>query len=405
MADVVGELEPYSKGLEVRLSVGGALDGYADLDVVIDLVPGTPRDDEREGMLMLYSSGTTGRPKGIVPPLPRCAFGDLQDRVGLLASGLYGVGESSIYLSPAPLYHAAPLGWTLACHRLGATTVVMERFDGAATLAAIEQHSITHAQFVPTHLIRMLRLPAEVRDRADLSSLQRVIHAAAPCPVPVKQQVIDWFGPIVEEYYAGSEGFGVCVIGSEDWQAHPGSVGRPLLGEVHIVGDDGQELGSGETGQVWFTATGRFEYHNDPDKTARATDPRGWATYGDVGHVDGDGYLYLTDRAANMIISGGVNIYPQEAENVLAAYPEVHDVAVLGVPDPEMGERVKAFVVVANSPADPEGLAAELIERCRGELAHYKCPGELVFVDELPRLENGKLLKRRLLDQLDSAPS
>ena len=216
--------------------------------------------------------------------------------------------------------------------------------------------------------------------------------------MPVKQQVIDWFGPIVEEYYAGSEGFGLCVIGSEDWKAHPGSVGRPLLSEIHIVDDDGNELDAGDTGQVWFTANGRFEYHNDPDKTARATDVRGWATYGDVGHVDEEGYLYLTDRASNMIISGGVNIYPQEAENVLAAYPEVHDVAVLGVPDAEMGERVKAFVVAASPLDDPERLAAELIARCREDLAHYKCPRELVFVDELPRLENGKLLKRRLLE-------
>jgi len=403
MAGVVGELGPAAARLDVRLSVGGGIEGYDDLDHVLAQVPGTPRVDEREGQLMLYSSGTTGRPKGILPPLPRSPFGAAKGGITPVADRLYGMDERSTYLSTAPMYHAAPLGWTIAAHRLGSTVVVMERFDAAAALDAIARFGVTHAQFVPTHLIRMLRLPDEVRGAADLSSLRKVIHAAAPCPVPVKQQMIDWVGPIVDEYYGGSEGFGFCNITAEEWLAHPGSVGRSVLGAVHIVGDDGTELGPGETGQVWFEAAGRFEYHRDPEKTRKATDPRGWATYGDVGHVDEDGYLYLTDRVSNMIISGGVNIYPQEAENVLAAHPAVHDVAVIGVPDPEMGERVKAFVVAAHRTDDPGRLAAELIEHCRAEIAHYKCPRELVFVDELPRLESGKLLKRRLLEHAGAA--
>ncbi len=398
MAEVATLLAPHAGALRIRLSAGGGIEGFDDLDWVLEQVSGDPRPDEREGQLMLYSSGTTGVPKGILPPLPRSPFGAARSGIAPVASGLYGMDDSSIYLSPAPLYHAAPLGWTIASHRLGATVVVMERFDAAESLAAIERHAVTHAQFVPTHFIRMLRLPEEVRTGFDLTSLHKVIHGAAPCPVPVKQDMIDWVGPIVDEYYGGSEGFGFCNITAEEWLRHPGSVGRSVLGAVHVVDEHGSELGPGQTGQVWFDAAGRFEYHNDPDKTRGATDPRGWATYGDVGHLDDEGYLYLTDRVSNMVISGGVNIYPQEAENVLAVHPAVRDVAVLGVPDPEMGERVKAFVVPADRPVDAERLAADLIEHCRSRIAHYKCPRELVFVEELPRLDSGKLLKRRLLD-------
>lgn len=404
MADVVNSLGTSAKRLEVRLSVGGGIDGYDDLEDVIAASPSTPRENEREGMLMLYSSGTTGRPKGILPPQSTSPFGTARGGIAAIAKQFYDVDESSVYLSPgAPLYHAAPLGWTLGGHRLGATVVVMEQFDAAGTLAAIERHRVTHAQFVPTHFVRMLRLPEDVRTGADLSSLQRVIHAAAPCPVPIKHQMIDWVGPIVDEYYGGSEGFGLCAIDSADWLAHPGSVGRSVFNDVHVVDDHGNELGPDETGQIWFSAAGRFEYHNDPEKTRRAKDDRGWATYGDIGHVDADGFVYLTDRATNMIISGGVNIYPQEAEDVLTVHPAVHDVAVLGVPDAEMGERVKAFVVAETPPDDPDKLAIQLIDHCRGEIAHYKCPRELVFVDHLPRLESGKLLKRRLLDETQGA--
>ena len=397
LSDVAVGLGDFLAGVVTRLMVGGATSGFADFDAALAAVSGEPRVDERTGALMLYSSGTTGKPKGILQPLPKAPFGVASDSITGLLSQLYGADESSVYLSPAPLYHAAPLGFCAAIHRLGATALVMERFDAAETLAAIERHGVTHAQFVPTHFIRLLRLPKETRSAHDLSSLRRVIHAAAPCPVPVKYDMIEWIGPIVDEYYAGSEAFGVCLISAAEWLQHPGSVGRPATA-VHILDDEGDELPAGETGQVWFEATGRFEYHNDPEKTRRAQSDRGWATYGDIGRVDEDGYVYLTDRASNMIISGGVNIYPQEAENVLITHPLVADVAVIGVPDDEMGERVKAFVALREVAADPE-IAAELIEYCRSRLAHYKCPREVQFVDELPRLDSGKMLKRKLLDR------
>lgn len=398
LSEVATGLADYSSGVTARLMVGGSVQGYRNYEEALGSVSDDPRSKERAGAFMLYSSGTTGQPKGIVPALPTSRFGEGMDTITMLMSGLYGANASSVYLSPAPLYHAAPLGFCAAMHRLGGTVVLMERFDAAGALEAVERHGVTHAQFVPTHFIRMLRLPESVRSAHDLSSLQKVLHAAAPCPVPVKYQMIEWFGAIVEEYYAGSEAFGVCLISSEEWLEHPGSVGRPALGAVHIVDAEGNEVPTGETGQVWFEATTRFEYNNDPEKTASVHDDRGWATYGDVGRVDEDGYLYLTDRASNMIISGGVNIYPQEAENVLSTHPAVHDVAVIGVPDDEMGERVKAFVELGEPAADAEVMAAELLEFCRAELAHYKCPRELDFVEQLPRMETGKLLKRKLIE-------
>jgi acyl-CoA synthetase (AMP-forming)/AMP-acid ligase II len=399
LGEVAAALGGYSTNLTTRLMLDGSIDGYDDFDDAVASVSGEPRSKERAGTFMLYSSGTTGYPKGIVQKLPAAAFGEGQDTITFLMTGLYGADESSTYLSPAPLYHSAPIGFCSAVHRFGGTALVMERFDAAAALAAIEQYSITHAQFVPTHFIRMLRLPDEVRSKYDLSSLQTVLHAAAPCPVPVKHQMIEWFGPIIEEFYAGSEAFGVTLISSQDWLGHPGSVGRPALGAVHILDEHGDELPTGETGQVWFEATTRFEYNRDPDKTNSAQDDRGWATYGDIGRVDEDGYLYLTDRASNMIISGGVNIYPQEAEMVLSAHADVHDVAVLGVPDDEMGERVKAFIELSEGVDATDAKKAELIDYCREHLAHYKCPKEADFVDELPRMETGKLVKRKLLER------
>jgi acyl-CoA synthetase (AMP-forming)/AMP-acid ligase II len=399
LSEVATQLEPYCRDVALRLLVGGSLAGYDNLERLLVETEDGPRAGELAGTFMLYSSGTTGRPKGILPPLPSAPFGSTGDPVTMLLSVAYGADESSVYLCPAPLYHAAPIGWSTAVHRLGGTVVVMERFDAAAALVAIERYRVTHAQFVPTHFIRMLRLPEAERSRHDLSSLRKVIHAAAPCPIPVKRQMIDWLGPIVDEYYAGSEAVGVCLINAEEWLEHPGSVGRSLLGAVHIVDENGNELPTGETGQVWFETSTRFEYHNDSAKTSGVVDDRGWATYGDVGHLDEAGYLYLTDRVSNMIISGGVNIYPQEAENVLGVHPDVDDVAVIGVPDDEMGERVKAFVALRSPAADPGAKAQELIEYCRGKLAHYKCPREVAFVDSLPRLDTGKLLKRRLLEQ------
>jgi long-chain acyl-CoA synthetase len=400
--EVATDLAPHLEEVALRLMVGGdgaghVVAGYDDLDATVARESGDRRSGERSGTFMMYSSGTTGRPKGILPRLPEAPFGLGSDAVATVASLVFGVDESTVYLSPAPLYHAAPIGWCTAVQRLGGTVVVMERFDAAATLDLVERHQVTHAQFVPTHFVRMLRLPDDVRTGHDLSSLRKVLHAAAPCPVPVKQQMLEWLGPIVDEYYGGSEAFGICIITADDWLQHPGSVGKPLLGPAHIVGADGVELPAGETGQIWFETAAEFRYHNDPDKTAQVLDERGWATYGDVGHLDAEGYLYLTDRVSNMIISGGVNIYPQEAENVLAVHPEVEDVAVIGVPDEEMGERVKAFVVLRTPTDDRDRMAAGLIAYCRDELAHYKCPREVAFVDGLPRMDNGKLLKRNLL--------
>jgi acyl-CoA synthetase (AMP-forming)/AMP-acid ligase II len=310
--------------------------------------------------------------------------------------GRYGFGPDSVYLCPAPLYHAAPLEWSTTAQRLGATVVVMERFDAEETLALVERHRVTHAQFVPTHFIRMLKLPEDRRRRYDLSSLTMVIHAAAPCPIAAKRAMFDWWGPIIHEYYAGSEGNGFCSIGPQEWLVHPGSVGKPTTGKVHVLDEEHREVAPGEAGQIWFASGTRFEYHNDPVKTAAAFDEHGWSSLGDVGYVDTEGYLYLTDRVSHMIISGGVNIYPQEVENLLAMHPAVADVAVIGVPNPDLGEEVKAVVIAAADTTPTAQLGIELIAFCRDRLAHYKCPVSVDFVNELPRLPTGKLLKRDL---------
>jgi len=400
MADVVAGLD--LSRLTVRISGHGRLAGFDDLDAVIAGEAPGPLADEREGREMLYSSGTTGRPKGVRKELQGTPFGDPSATPVLLAQAVArqgsGVRPGSVYLCPAPLYHSAPLVYSMSMQRLGATVVVMERFDPRLCLELIERHRVTHAQFVPTMFVRMLRLPAEERGRYDLSSLEHVVHAAAPCPIAVKRQMLDWWGPIIHEYYAGTEDIGAAFISPEEWLAHPGSVGRPM-DECHIVGPDGEELPPGEEGVVYFAGGRPFEYHNDPDKTASVTNDRGWRTLGDIGRLDDDGYLYLTDRQAHMIISGGVNIYPQEAENVLAGHPAVVDVAVIGVPDAEMGEAVKAVVQPLDPGAAGPELEAELLAHCRSQLATYKCPRDVDFVAELPRDPNGKLYKRLLRER------
>jgi acyl-CoA synthetase (AMP-forming)/AMP-acid ligase II len=384
----------------LRLMLGGPAPGYESYEERVARHPATPIEDECEGSDMLYSSGTTGRPKGVKPPLSLAPMGE-GGPLHMLITGLFQADGDSVYLSPAPLYHAAPLRYSLVFHRCGATVVVMEKFDPEQALAAIEKYRVTHSQWVPTMFIRMLKLPEETRARYDVSSLHAAVHAAAPCPVPVKERMIDWWGPILHEYYAGTEGNCFVYTNSEDWLAHKGTVGRPILGEVHVCDEDGRELPPGEPGTLYFGNGPMFEYHADEAKTAASRDPwgHGWTTLGDVGYVDEDGFLHLTDRRAYMIISGGVNVYPQEAENVLAVHPKVADVAVFGVPDAEMGEAVKAVVQPLSMDDAGPGLEAELIAYCRGQLAHYKCPGSVDFRPELPRHPTGKLYKRLLKDE------
>jgi long-chain acyl-CoA synthetase len=283
----------------------------------------------------------------------------------------------------------------MGTHRAGGTVVLMDRFDPVGCLRAIEAHRVTHTQFVPTHFVRMLRLPDAQRRGFDLSALRVVIHAAAPCPVDVKQAMIAWFGPLIWEYYAGSEGNGMTVIGTEEWLAHPGSVGRGISAAVHVLGEDGAELPPGQDGLIYFEG-GAFEYRNDPGKTAGSRTEQGWSTLGDIGHLDAEGFLYLSDRRTDLIISGGVNIYPREIEEALIGHPAVADVAVIGLPDPDMGQSVLAVVQPAEEAADPDALAAELIAYCRGRLSSFKCPRSVELVAELPRTPTGKLLRRQL---------
>jgi acyl-CoA synthetase (AMP-forming)/AMP-acid ligase II len=395
LADTIVALGDVTDSVPLKLSVGGALPGFESLEEATEGLSETASADDVEGSWMFYSSGTTGQPKGIKPDLPTIEFGDMNPLVGLI-SGLYGLQPDSVYLSPAPLYHAAPAGWSTTVHRIGGTVVVMDRFDPLEWMRLVEEHKVTHTQVVPTYLVRLLKLAEATRARYDVSSLEMVVHAAAPCPPEVKRAALDWLGLIVYEYYAASEGTGFCAIGPQEWLDHPGSVGRSLLGAVHIVDEDGNEVAVGEEGEIWFEAIHRFSYHGDPEKTARAFNDKGWNSIGDIGRLDEEGYVYLTDRVSNMIISGGVNIYPREAEDVLVGHFAVDDVAVIGTPDEVMGEKVTAFVQLREGEVGTPKLADELIGYCRDRLSHFKCPREVRFVESLPRLPNGKLLKRML---------
>jgi fatty-acyl-CoA synthase len=347
---------------------------------------------------MLYSSGTTGRPKGVrvaLPEDPDIAAGNM---LAMLAQGLYGFGPDTIYLSPAPMYHAAPLRWCMTVQRLGGTVIMMQHFDPVTALALIEQYRVNTSQWVPTHFVRMLKLPETERLAYDVSSMKAALHAAAPCPIPVKEAMIAWWGPVIYEYYAGSEGNGSTSITSEQWLEHKGSVGKPSYGIAHICGENGEELPPQSEGLIYFEGGGQFAYHNDPATTAEASNAKGWTTLGDIGRLDEEGFLYLTDRKSFMIISGGVNIYPQEIGNLLVTHPAVIDVAVIGIPDEEMGERVIALVQ-PSSDVTPDGdLADELIAYARSNLGGVKTPRRIDFVDELPREPTGKLMKRRLRD-------
>ena len=357
--------------------------------------PQTPVPDESAGADLLYSSGTTGRPKGVMPVLPTGSIG-ADTPLTRMGTALYGMNADTVYLSTSPLYHAAPLRWAMAVQQLGGCVIVMRRFDAEDALRHIERWRVTHATFVPTHFVRMLKLPQETRAGYDTASLIAVVHAAAPCPVPVKHAMIEWFGPIIHEYYSGTESCGITTLSSAEWLARPGSVGRAVLGTVRIVDDAGDEVANGETGHVYFSDGPTFEYLNDPTKTAEAHDARGWATLGDIGRLDEDGYLFLTDRKSFMIISGGVNIYPQEIENLLVTHPAVFDVAVIGIPCEEMGERVIAVVQPMPGVVGDMALAEALTAFARRELGGVKTPRRIDFTAELPREPTGKLMKRKL---------
>jgi long-chain acyl-CoA synthetase len=396
-----------------RFMVDGTAAGYDSFEAARDAQSDAALDDASPGQIMLYSSGTTGKPKGVRFALPHEPYGENVSPLVTLGVGLYGFTPDMVYLSPAPLYHAAPLRWSMAVQQLGGTVIVMERFDPEKALEYIERHRVTHAQWVPTHFIRMLKLPEEARARHDVSSLKAVWHAAAPCPIPVKQAMIDWWGPIVGEYYAGTEGNGFHNILAPQWLTHQGSVGPNLTTITHICDEDGTPVPPRTEGTIYFespktetnpTGAAPFSYHNDPEKTKDSTNADGWTTLGDVGWMDEEGYLYLTDRKSFMIISGGVNIYPAEIENLLITHPKVADVAVIGAPHEEMGEEVVAIVQPKDPLEDREALAAELSQYARANLSHVKAPRRIDFREQLPRHETGKLYKRLLRDEYWKKP-
>lgn len=398
LREVARQIKNSVSGVKTFLMIGGTIEGFDAFEDALAKFPTTPIARELEGCEMLYSSGTTGYPKGIKNPNPVREIGTPSPLVMGILSGSYGIDENTVYLSPAPLYHSAPIRFCMAMHRVGATAVVMEHFEPQEALRLIDRYQVTFSQWVPTMFIRILKLPAEVRHQYDLSSQEMVLHAAAPCPVEIKQQMIDWWGPILVEYYGATEGHGGTQINSEDWLNHRGSVGRPSYGIVHILDDEGEELAPGEVGTVFFSGGADFEYHKSDQKTADSR-VRNMATVGDIGYVDEGGFLYLTDRKANMIISGGVNIYPQETENVLVVHPAVADVAVVGVPNKDLGEEVKAVVEPLDFAEACPRLEQELIQYCRDKLSHIKCPKSIDFVQKLPRSDAGKLFKRKIKQQ------
>ena len=388
-----------------RFAVGAGLAGYASFEDALAAFPApAPLPQRPVGREFLYSSGTTGLPKGIKRPLLSWENREAPEW-DMSWKTLYGFGPEVVYLSPAPLYHAAPHAYVRRTIMEGGTAVVMAKFDPLRALELIERHRVTHSQWVPTMFVRLLALPEDQRARFDLSSLRCAIHAAAPCPVGVKRRMMEWWGPILWEYYAGSEGVGTTVVSPQDWLARPGTVGRPVNGvRLHICDDAGRELPPGEVGRICFEGAPRFAYHNAPEKTAAAYDARGWATLGDLGRVDEEGWLFLSDRRADLILSGGVNIYPAEIEAVLARHRGVAEAAVVGVPHEDLGEQVHAVIVPRDAQADAAALRAELEALCRDGLAGPKRPRSWEFAAELPRSEAGKLL-RRILKERYLSPS
>jgi long-chain acyl-CoA synthetase len=410
LSALAAELVEQTPGIDLRLIIAAdqsVPSAHVDYDTFVAAHAPVPLREEVEGSPMLYSSGTTGRPKGIRRPLTNKPFGS-EATLAPMLTHIMDFKDGDVYLSPAPLYHSAPLVWSMTVHRLGGTVVVMEKYDPEECLRLIERHAVTHAQFVPTMFVRLLKLDDATRTAYNITTLRSVVHAAAPCAPEVKRRMIEWWGPVIHEYYSGTEGGGLTWATSADALARPGTVGRSIYGEVHVCDDDGNELGPDQDGVIWFSGpAAAFEYNNDPEKTRQTFNDRGWSTLWDVGHLDADGFLFLTDRKLFMIVSGGVNIYPQEIEDVLVLHPAVADVAVFGVPEPEMGEEVKAVVQPAPGATPGPELAAEIIAFCRDHLSHYKCPRSVDFSDALPRGENGKLYKKPLRDAYwaSSAPA
>lgn len=355
------------------------------------------------GRDMLYSSGTTGFPKGVRRTLVPAERRDDPEPEVVNWQKTFGFDANTVYLSPAPLYHAAPLRYVTRTVEVGGTVVIMQKFDAREALELIGRYAVTHSQWVPTMFVRMLEIPESERAGFDLRSMRTAIHAAAPCPPHVKEAMLDWWGDILMEYYAGSEGFGVTVIDARDWRSHRGSVGKATLGQIHIVGEDDAELPAGEIGKIYFSDGPLFAYWNDPVKTREAFNNKGWATYGDMGYVDAEGYLYLADRRTDLILSGGVNVYPQEIENALILHPDVQDVAVVGVPDDAFGQVPKAIVQLRDPALADEAKALELVAFCEGLLSRVKMPRSIVFEEALPRLETGKLLRRVLKEKYHAA--
>ncbi len=359
-----------------------------------------PISDGSAGQNMMYSSGTTGKPKGIQLPLSGAPADAPLPFVATLREK-YFVTADTVFFIPAPLYHAAPLICAMTTQSIGGTVVINEQFEPTDFLAAIERYKVTHIQLVPTLFVRLLKLPLNQRMQYDLSSLEFVVHSAAPCPVKIKEQMLEWWGPIIYEYYGGSESVGSTYITPDEWLRKKGSVGRAQWGELHICDDEGNELPIGEQGTVYFSGGFDFKYKNDDEKTKESRNPLHptWSTLGDIGYLDQDGYLFLTDRRSFMIISGGVNIYPQEVENLLLSHPKIMDAGVIGIPNEEFGEEVKAVIQPVHwNDAGPE-FAAEIINYCRAHLSGIKCPRSIDFDAALPRMENGKLYKKALRDR------
>jgi len=404
LAEVATGATAAAPACTVRLSIGPSVEGFDNYATVVSNEDGADLPDPVLGSTMLYTSGTTGRPKGVYRPASVGRAGGARaaaaSQGGMLNAGAYRPGED-MHLCTGPLYHAAPLAFSLSAPlAFGTGVVLMERWDAEEALRLIDAHRITHTHMVPTMFHRLLSLPNEVRARYDISSLRYVLHGAAPCPVPIKRRLIEWLGPIVYEYYAATEGAG-SAVDSKTWLEHPGTVGRPMSeGQVKIADSDGNPLPPGEIGLVFLRAPeqGAFEYYKDPEKTADTYRDQ-YFTLGDVGYLDDEGFLYLTDRSANLIISGGVNIYPAEVDAILLQHPAVGDVATIGIPNPEWGEEVKAVIELQPGLRGSQSLADELISFCRERLAHFKCPRSIDFVDELPRQDNGKIYKRLLRDR------